>query len=966
MAADATSDQRFVAEAREHLAAMTAALIALERGDADPRAHVEQLLRSSHSIKGGAGFIGRRRIEQLAHAMETAVEHIRDGRAPALADSIDALLAALDRVSAMVDDVEHSDDADIEAPLQRLHALSETSRAPMPDVAVRPAEPVSTAQPAEFPMSDRVRSGWHQGGGFLYGVKLDWFACERDLRLDAPEVARRLQSAGTVLDSRMDLSGPPLEAGLPTPPLWFRAILSSSLEPQQFAARLDIACAAILRLQNVPRESPRPAPEPPPKPPTASSSLRISVPLIDRMMELAAELSLVRNEALRSSDPANAAMRRLMRRLDSVTSDLQDAALRMRMQPVGGLFDRFPRLVRDLARQLGKQIDLHVSGAQVELDKTVLEILADPLTHLIRNCCDHGIESPDARVRSGKPATGAIRLSARQDRGQIVIEVRDDGKGIDPEAIRRKALEQGLKARSELDAISNRQLYDLILLSGFSTASRVTDLSGRGVGMDVVKTNLDQVGGSVEIDSAVGQGTLFSLRLPLTLAIMPCLLVSSEGSRYAIAQRELEEIVLIDPEARRAKIECTQDEEVLRLRGQLVPVLRLSEILASRDPFDAPKRAAMIARFHDSTAARRREYVAILRVGSHRFGLLVDDVLESEDIVVKPLHPLLRTLGVFGAATILGDGGVAMILSGEGVARHGGIMHRPSAPSLPPPAAGEALHRILLFRCGPVELLALPLDSVQRVVAIHRTDIQRMGDRELVTIDSAAVNVLRLDRFLGLSACPDADRLFLIVPRFGEAALLVSQIIDTRAVALEPDPQAYQADGVRGTLLLDGQIALLLDLDRLMEIWQRVDRGSTPALPPAESASVLVVEDTQFFQRLIRSLLEQAGYRVAVAENGREGLERLQSEAFDLIVSDIEMPELDGYAFAQRVREDARFAGVPMLAVTTLSSPEHRDRALAGGFDAFEVKLERGSFLGAVRTLLQHGRSTTISRGSHE
>jgi two-component system chemotaxis sensor kinase CheA len=274
---------------------------------------------------------------------------------------------------------------------------------------------------------------------------------------------------------------------------------------------------------------------------------------------------------------------------------------------------------------------------------------------------------------------GLVRLSARQDRGQIVIEVRDDGKGLDPDAIKRKAIEQGIKRHNELEVLSQRELYDLILLSGFSTAANVTDLSGRGVGMDVVKTNLEQAGGFVEIDSAVGRGTIFTLRLPLTLAIMPCLLVTTGAERYAIPQRDLEEVVLLEPNAGRQHIECTQDEEVLRLRGTLVPVVRLSEVLARRETFTAAARAAIIARYHPPQDAVRRQYIAILRIGSQRFGLVVDDVLESEDIVVKPLHPLLRQLGVFGAATILGDGGVALILSGDGVARHSGHPHHQSS-----------------------------------------------------------------------------------------------------------------------------------------------------------------------------------------------------------------------------------------------------------------------------------------------
>lgn len=976
-----TSDnQRFVVEAREHLAAMTAALIALERGDADPRARVEQLLRAAHSVKGGAGFTGRRNVERLAHALETAIENVREGRIAASAEAIDAMLAVLDRVGGMIDDLEHSDEVDISEPMTRLGPLIDAAAPPASGPGAIEARPsprttdatvdASMAQVSDFPLSERVRSGWSPGTSFLYGVKLDWFACEREFGIDPLEVARRLEDSGTLLDSRVDPAEGSLHQGPARPPLWCRAIIAATLPPEEFSRRLDIPCAAILCLQQVsggaPSDAPRPAPRP--RPPAAATSLRISVPLIDRMMELAGELALVRNQALRATDPTNASLRRLMRRLDSVTTDLQDAALRMRMQPVANLFDRFPRTVRDLARQVGKQIELQITGSEVELDKTVLEALADPLTHLIRNCCDHGIEPPEQRVRSGKPPTGLITLGARQDRGQIVIEVRDDGKGLDPEAIKRKAIESGIKGRGELDALNERQLFDLILLSGFSTAARVTDLSGRGVGMDVVKTNLEQIGGSVEIDSAIGRGTLFSLRLPLTLAIMPCQLVSCGERRYAIPQRDLEEIVLLEPDRGRARIECTQDEEVLRLRGALVPVVRLAEVLGSREPFTAETRARIIARHHPPKEPTARQYVAILRVGSHRFGLVVDNVLGSEDIVVKPLHPLLRQLGIFGAATILGDGAVALILIGEGIARHSGILHRPLVQELPgpPDSATGASRTLMLFRHGPSELLAMPLADVRRVVMIRRDRIERVGDRELVNVDGAAVGVFRLDQVLNLSACPDEGPLFLILPRNPRASvgLLASAIVDTPTLPFQLDDRAYKVDGVLGSSMIRGQIAIFIDVDRLVQMWLDSNGASRGSLPRAARRKVLVVEDTRFFQRLITSYLESGGFDVALAANGAEGLARLAEGPFDLIVSDIEMPVMDGLEFARRVRADARFAGIPMLALTTLSGPEHRARAAESGFDGYEVKLDRDILLAAVGALLGSDRTAIVHEAS--
>jgi two-component system, chemotaxis family, sensor kinase CheA len=689
------------------------------------------------------------------------------------------------------------------------------------------------------------------------------------------------------------------------------------------------------------------------------------------MLGLAGELVLVRNQAVHSADPAMVHLRQLMRRLDAVTNDLQDAALRMRMQPVGTLFDRFPRLVRDLARQLGKQIEIRMSGTEVELDKTILEMLSDPLTHLVRNCCDHGVELPDERTRTGKQPTGQITLSACQRGGRIVIEIRDDGRGLDRDAIRRKALQRGVRSQDELDRLSERQVYDLILLSGFSTATQVTDLSGRGVGMDVVKTNLEQIGGVLEIDSAVGQGTVFTLSLPLTLAIVPCLLLKSGGQPYAMPQRDVEEIVLLERGSRRLRIECSHDEEVLRLRGRLLPVVRLDEVLSRRRPFTSETRSEIVAAHHPTGQEAERIYVAVLKVGSQRFGLVVDDLLDSEDIVVMPLHPLLRILGVYAGSTILGDGGVAMILSGEGIARHSGISHRLPVREQPalPAASDEAERRpLMLFRYGPAELLALPLDAVRRVVMIRRECIEHVGGRDLINIDGVAVNLLRLDRFLDVSACPDRDSLSLILPRSGDTSvgLLASEIVDTPTLPMRLDTHAYRADGILGSMMIREQIALFLDIDRLMAMWAQATGLARPALPGTPVKRILVVEDTQFFRQLIKSHLESAGYEVVVATNGREGLDRLAEASFDLVVSDIEMPVMGGLEFARRVREEPGYASLPLLGVTTLSGQGDRDRAMACGFDAYDIKLDRQSFLTYVQDLLERGRGTAIVPGASD
>jgi two-component system chemotaxis sensor kinase CheA len=985
---DSSYSQRFIAEAREHLAVMSAAMIELEKNPLEVQASIERLLRAAHSIKGGAGFSGRRNVERLAHAMEEVAEHIRDGELTAGPEVIDGLLASLDRMIALVDDLEHSDKADISELLGRLEQWVGGSRgagsgrlasgglaglkagAGSQVVSLAKGAEAAAGAVGEFELSQEVLGRWHPESGYLYGVKLDLAACEKVHGLSPHDVVERLERVGAVLESHVRPSGPRLGEGLPVAPMWWLSVVSSALDRGPFVAAMDIESAWVVTLREPGgrKESAAAASSATGQGATglggavvkpkqaAATSLRVSVSLIDRMMALTGELVLVRNQAVRSGESPEGAFRGLLRRLDAVTNDLQDAALGMRTQPVGMLFDRFPRMVRDLGRQLGKQIDLKISGSEVELDKTILELLADPLTHLIRNCCDHGIEMPERRIAAGKAAGGRIMLSARQDRGQIVIEVSDDGRGIDRQAVRRKAMERQLKSAEELEAMSPRQIHELILLPGFSTASQVTDVSGRGVGMDVVKTNLDQVGGLLEIDSEVGSGTSFSLRLPLTLAIMPCLLVGMGGQTYAIPQRDIEEVVLLDGSGRRGRIERDEGGEVMRWRDRLLPVARLQEVLHGRAAVEgAAVEGALRAAGGAAGAAVGHSYAAVSRLGSRRFVLLFDRIDGSENIVVKPLPRLMRPLGIYSATTILGDGSVALILNSEGIARRGGVLGRAvsgAARSLIEAPRNRAAY--LLFRCGGTELLAVDMGAIQRVVLFRSERIERIGELEMVNIDGSAVQLVRPERELRLSGGEEPETQFLILPRNGRgrAGLVASSLVDSVALDTAVEAGAANRPGVVGTAIVRGEIALVLDLEVLFRGAGGKGDVAAGGVPAGRGGRILLVEDTAFFQKLIMEYLRADGHEVVLAVNGSEGLGKLGKEMFDAVISDIEMPVMDGLTFARAVRADPRHATLPMLAMTTLDTTEIRQKASKSGFDHFEVKLDRSRLSAVVEAML--------------
>jgi two-component system chemotaxis sensor kinase CheA len=854
----------FILEAKEHLSGMVNELLELEKsgGEWEPR-HIDRLFRAIHSVKGGAGFFGCRVVESLAHALEEIFDELRHREGVSIESSlIDIVLAAVDRMMVLVDDIRRSNDADVSELLRRINGLGKNE----------------------------------------------------------PLIGLRNPSA------------------------------SASTMPVVFPAAKDAAIPTMER----------------------SASLRVSVSLVDRLMTLAGELVLARNQALRSIDDGTEAMRPVLQKLDAVTSELQGAVTQVRMQPVGNLFAKFPRLVRDLARQLNKQIRLETKGTEVELDKGVLELLSDPLTHLIRNGCDHGIESAAERQQVGKPEIGKISLSASQLGGQICIEVRDDGRGLDFERIKDKAVRSGIRTIEELSRATKKELLDLILLPGFSTAHSVSEVSGRGVGMDVVKINIEQLGGTLEIDSLSGNGTIFSLRVPLTLAIIPCLMVAVEGQRYAIPQKDLEELICLHPQLTSATVETADDREFVRLRDRLLPLVRLGEVFAHPRPFNADRQSEIAEKFRNKAIATPdalnkpcsetsnvidATLLAAVKSGSRRFGIIVDEILKSEEIVVKPMHSSLKPLGCYSGTTIMGDGRVALILNVEGIARHAGIRFSEclSEQNATDGCSIGEDRLALLFEHGPREQFAVPLSDIRRLVIADRCKIERIGEREFISIDGVPTSILRLDRFLRVSAESGSGMLFLILPKKAAQPLAISAtaILDVATLPENLATDVFRAEGVLGTAMLRGRVTLALDFARLAESAESADRFFARSDGSNHSkARILLVEDTQFFQELIGRHLKEAGYEITVAVNGLEALRLLETQTFDLIISDIEMPIMDGWIFAQAVRQNPSWRGMPLLALTTINSSESREKAKRCGFDGYLVKLDRDELLSAVSEIL--------------
>lgn len=680
-------------------------------------------------------------------------------------------------------------------------------------------------------------------------------------------------------------------------------------------------------------------------------SLRINVDLLDRMMNLIGELTLVRNQTLVTFEGVEGESRNIIQRLNSVTSELQDTVLQTRMQPVGNLFGRFPRMVRDLARQLGKEVEIVSVGEEVELDKTVLERLSDPLTHLIRNSIDHGIELPAVREAAGKQRAGKITLTATPADGQVCIEIRDDGRGIDPAAIKSKAIAMRIRTPSEVERLSNRELFSMILLPGFSTAQKVTDVSGRGVGMDVVRTNVEELEGSLTIDSWVGQGTSMQLRVPLTLAIVPCLIVTVQEERFAVPQRALEEIVCLHANGKWV-LEQSIDGEVMRLRNSLIPVVRFSELLSRPRPFTAADKEAILRDHAESERDPAQiEYILVLRSGGRRFGLLVDRVLGREEIVIKPMHSALKPISVFSGATLMGDGRVALIADVDGILEHvrfaGARAEETPKTTMRDP---HEVHRVLLFEHGPEEQFALPLVQIQRVELLDTQRIERVGTSEFADINGRPTRILRLGDMLNVSTCEDLPTMFLILPKYipEPMGILATRIIDTESLAIELQSNGCER-GVLGTARVRDRMSLFLDVQQLREFIfgssktlqdpTEVSRSNESTVQRGASVKrILLVDDTTFFREIVKRYLSSDDIEIVTAVDGKHGLEMLAKYDFDLVVSDIEMPIMDGWQFCRAAREKG--FRMPFVALTSLAKIENEEKAKSCGFDDFEEKLD--------------------------
>ncbi len=888
-----TSYTEFFVECDEILQRISSLLTKSEIHDLDQE-NIDSLYRDIHTLKGSAQLFGFRTIGLIAHGIEATLEPVRQKKVQLDRTFIDFIFKCLDLIDKILKNPERD--------LEREPALHNEVVVALPQLVTLAVK--------------------------KFGGEFEFFK-------DALPDESSNHFLTKIIEKTQDL---------------FEDNISSSVE-------MDISEKEISPIKLVPQEikienvakrintMEKPVVE---EASSESSTIRVQVSLLDKLMNLVGEMVLTRNQVLQFAKTSeDNEFLGLTQRLDLATTELQDSVMRTRMQPIGSIFSKFQRVVRDLSRDLGKSIDLVISGAETELDKSLIEAIKDPLTHIIRNSCDHGLETPAVRKSLGKPEEGSLSLRAFHEGGQVIIEVKDDGKGIDPQKIKEKAIEKRIISPERANSMSDKEAQELVFAAGFSTAEQISAVSGRGVGMDVVRNNIEKVGGVIELHSTAGTGTTLRLKIPLTLAIVPVMVIRSKNDYYAIPQMKLQELLRVDMEEDVNKVEKLQGQDVYRLRGKLLPLISCEEVM------------------HPETikTAKTIYNIVVLEGENHPYGLVVDEICDKADIVVKPLPAFLKKVAMFSGATIMGDGTVALIVDTQGVA---GAVKAPHSgdgkKSKIPPISGNSASFIettefLFFRLSHAGIFAIPLVLVQRLEEFPQTDVDYSGEEMIVKYRESLLPLISLNAYFGYKsdpkeACIDKTTVSVVVVSKNNRlfGLVVDEVVDILTSTSDITPHIKETRGLLGTVIaMDKKVITIVDTYSIID-----ESMGVPVKKLSRSlkkARVLFAEDTIFFVRQVTKVLEKAGLEVVHAPDGVEALKILKKSGqnyFDFVISDIEMPNMNGFQLASSIRAEANFKDIPIIALTTRFSEMDQKKGKDAGFNKYLEKLKSDELLEAI------------------
>ncbi|MFO0345442.1 MAG: hybrid sensor histidine kinase/response regulator, partial [Labrys sp. (in: a-proteobacteria)] len=814
--------REFLTETNESLDVVDVELVKFE-ADPNNTKVLDNIFRLVHTIKGTCGFLGLPRLEALAHAAETLMGKFRDGTA-VTEEAVTLVLSTIDRIKEILGDLERTEaepageDRDLIDQLEKMSiAAAAAPKAPEPKVAVGTLTPQTLERP--------LRPG--------------------EVSLDELERAFRETEAEPI----------PAKAVVEEPKVEKKAETKAKSEKKS-AAKPVVDKDDEAKLDNS----------------ISSQSIRVNVDTLETLMTMVSELVLTRNQLLeivrRHEDSE---FKVPLQRLSNVTAELQEGVMKTRMQPIGNAWSKLPRLIRDLSHELHKKIDLLMHGQETELDRQVLELIKDPLTHLVRNCADHGLEPPDERKAAGKPETGKVILNAFHEGGHIIIEIKDDGRGLNIDKIKQKALQNGIATDAELAAMPDQQVAQFIFAAGFSTAAQVTSVSGRGVGMDVVRTNIEKIGGTVELKFQRGKGTAFVIKIPLTLAIVSALIVECSGERFAIPQISVLELVRGQANSD-TTIERVNDAPFLRLRNRLLPLVSLHDTLRLGET---------------RKQEEDKSFIVVTQVGNYTFGIMVDRVFDTEEIVVKPVAPILRDVPMFSGNTILGDGSVIMILDPNGIAAGSGASAATMSENQAAQAAAEGSAReaeriaLLVFRAGGNAPKAVPLSLIARLEETDAGQIEYSDGKPVLQYRGKLMPWVTIDPSYPVRT-EGRQPILVFADRNRNMGLLVDEIVDIveERLAIEMN---NARPGMVGSAIISGKATDVIDtahyLSQAFGDW--FGKADAP-FGGVASRSLLLVDDSPFFRTLVAPQLMAAGYDVTEAGNAELALRLMgEGKSFD-------------------------------------------------------------------------------------
>lgn len=990
----------FVSEALQGLRAIEQDLLSLESAQESDKELVNRIFRAVHTIKGNGSFLGLDNLVAVSHRAETLLDDVRNNRKSANASVADAVLAAIDSLNVMLQMSDLGASYDCACVLQKL------------DLVMGSASQTDTSDAPAASADDTIAIIRKKANQRLpvYAIKVD--LAELHHSIDTKEgILDGLKSVGSVLHASIPIesietqtSGTcvifyetvlepdliSLHFGVPGENIVLLNLKSDVLvlpfepKPQSAIANpqataTPTSSGAVRKFDEklkadeaaqVEPEKAAPAKEvnqtPKSAPPAAAvtdQTMRVPVRILEELLRWTGNMVMARDQLMNEFDFSGSSA---FHTLSQAITGVHETVIETRMQTTGSLFERYRRVVRDLSRQLKKEVAFHIEGGDLELDRTILESFADPLTHLVRNCCDHALETPAEREKAGKNRQGNVYLRSYVQSGEIILEVQDDGRGISGEHVSRKAVEKGIISAEEAANMSDDQKIMLIFAAGFSTKDTATDVSGRGVGMDVVRNNIEKVGGTIEVRTKMGEGSVFAARLPLAKALVSssltaALIIEVDGEKFAVPETAVSEIIRCDSKTS-ASIHQVDGRDVFQLRDQLIALidLRTPLELADEATCDDQNRLANIQP-GDSRC------LVILQYRNHLFGTIVDNVIGIQEIIVRSTPKLLADCTVYSGHTVLGTGRVALILDVNGIVTKMGLefnsrakkasqpqnVSRSSANAVPDAAATQ---KMLLFNYSAKEFFAIPLELVALIERVSKKDLQLVGVNEFCQFKSETISVMRLDNFLPITKLdPHQQDFCLIRPAAIEypIGILTGLDVSVLEVADNFETRLDDSQGVVGTFMHQDRLVMMLDLFSIFEKHApeklRVEDDSN------QKANILIAEDSLFFRKLVAQYIQKPNWTVDIVNDGLEAWEKLQNNPtrYKLVISDINMPRMDGFELAVKVREDKRFDAMPMVALTTMSDEHFRKKGLSLGFDRYVIKIDKREVRSTVAECLR-------------